>query len=255
VSQLALKDIEDYYDRRWQRDFDVTDPMREARRQIVRRYLQRLGSVGRILDVGCGKGLEAPLLGQFGELWGIDLSKQGVEEAKRSYPAGTFVAGDLYTAGLPSGTFDVVTAIEVIEHVPDQRACLQRCCEMLRPGGYLVLTVPNRYVMERCYGRARLFSDELLSMPEMRRRGYLQPIENWLNRAELGRLLTELFNILDITSVGFGAGHRDWLRLANSHKLCRAVGKLGLALPWNRLRGKLGWGLHLAALAQARISE
>ncbi len=252
MSRLDVKQTERYYDEIWQYDFDPADGHRQERRRIVRAYLGRLGDGQRILDVGCGNGLEAETLGAFGELWGVDLSPEAIRQAKSRYPQGKFTAGDCYTTELGEHTFDVVTVIEVIEHVPDQRGLLRRCHELLRPGGHLVLTVPNRYVMERWYGRARRYSDELLLMPEMHRRGYLQPIESWLTPVELRELLSECFDVVDMTTVCFGVGHRDWLRLANSRKLQAVVRALGMGNVWDRWRGKLGWGLHVAVLARAK---
>lgn len=252
MSQADTSQVAGFYDQWWRYPREAATPMQLSRRRMLLRYLSRIGPTGRILDLGCGPGLAARTLGQFGQLWGLDVSPEAIRQAQRRYPPGRFIVGDLYTAQLGRAAFDVVAALDVIEHVPDQQAFLGRCYQLLKPGGHLLLSAPNRYVWQRWYGRARFFSDELLSMPEMHRRGYLQPIEHWLTLSELRSLLAERFNVLEMTTTGFGAGCRDWLRLANSHKLAVMVRALRLERQWDWLRGRLGWGAKIVALAQAK---
>lgn len=108
------------------------------RRQILRR-IQR----GRLLDVGCGLGLFLEtMVGEF-ELYGMDLSPYAIGEAAKRLPAAQVTVGSL-TDGLPFDVvFDVVTAINIFEHLDDPAAGLDAVRARLRPGGLLVAHLPT----------------------------------------------------------------------------------------------------------------
>ncbi len=103
----------------------------------------------RVLDIGCGGGLlSEPLARLGGEIIGADASATNIEVAKLhagemglaiDYRATTAEA--LAEAG---ETFDVVLALEIVEHVPDMAAFVAICAGMLRPGGLMVVSTINR---------------------------------------------------------------------------------------------------------------
>jgi 2-polyprenyl-6-hydroxyphenyl methylase/3-demethylubiquinone-9 3-methyltransferase len=106
----------------------------------------------RALDVGCGAGLLAePLVRLGAEVAGVDAAEANVAVA-RAHAEGAGLAidyrhGELAELGL--GQFDLVTAMEVLEHVADKPAFLAELARHLAPGGLLVLSTPNRTARSR----------------------------------------------------------------------------------------------------------
>ncbi|MFL6231238.1 MAG: class I SAM-dependent methyltransferase [Pyrinomonadaceae bacterium] len=97
---------------------------------------------GRLLDVGCGAGslLRAARRGGW-DAEGTEVSRPAVEHARSE--GFTVFSGELAEAGYTEASFDVVTAIEVLEHVPDPRALLSEIRRVLRPGGLFWGTTPH----------------------------------------------------------------------------------------------------------------
>ena len=104
----------------------------------------------RILDVGCYGTFFPILLASIGfEVWGIDTHNY-----KPRHPNFRFVRGDIRTAPLPQGYFDVITIISTIEHIglrdDGDIECMKRLRQLLREKGKLILTTP--------YGKPALFA-------------------------------------------------------------------------------------------------
>lgn len=124
-----------------------------------------------MLDVGCGDGLLiSRLTGTVPGLTGIDMDQGALLFAKAFAPSATFIDGDV--AGLEQ-QFDLVTAIEVLEHIPDgdDLAFLRACGDRVAPGGTLLLSVPTINVPlnakhYRHYDHRRLESDLKAALPE-----------------------------------------------------------------------------------------
>ena len=106
----------------------------------------------RALDVGCGAGLLCEPLARLGaQVTGVDAAEENVAAAK-AHAAGAGLAidyrrGEIGALGL-SG-FDLVTAMEVIEHVADKPAFLSALAAALAPGGLMLLSTPNRTAQSR----------------------------------------------------------------------------------------------------------
>jgi 2-polyprenyl-6-hydroxyphenyl methylase/3-demethylubiquinone-9 3-methyltransferase len=106
----------------------------------------------RALDVGCGAGLLCEPLARLGaEVTGVDAAEENVNAA-REHAHGSGLAieyrwGDVAQLGLAD--VDLVTAMEVIEHVADKPAFLAALAAAMKPDGLMVLSTPNRTVRSR----------------------------------------------------------------------------------------------------------
>ena len=104
-----------------------------------------------ILDIGCGVGLLCePLASQGADVTGIDASAHNVLLAQRHAKSWSIkveyqhcLADDLLNKPLQ---YDVILNTEVIEHVDDQRQLIDVCCQLLKPGGLLVMATLNRTI-------------------------------------------------------------------------------------------------------------
>lgn len=149
----------------------------EANRLL--RYCAGVPDDARILDVGCGDGFHLRLLRRYGASgWtveGVDLDRRAVERASR---AGITVhEGTIENAGLPENAYDVVYALQTIEHVADPRAMLAAIFRVLKPGGRLVLVTDNTDALD-----VRLFGSSYWGGYHFPRHWYL------FNRRALARL-------------------------------------------------------------------
>lgn len=104
------------------------------------------------LDVGCGAGLLCePLARLGGSVTGVDAAEANIAaataHAEGSGLAITYRCGEL--AALDLGTFDLVTALEVIEHVADKPAFVVALAARLAPSGLMILSCPNRTPQSR----------------------------------------------------------------------------------------------------------
>ncbi|AAZ96899.1 ubiquinone biosynthesis O-methyltransferase [Thiobacillus denitrificans ATCC 25259] len=104
----------------------------------------------KVLDVGCGGGILAEAMAGVGAtVSGIDLSEKALKVARlHLYESGKSVDYELvsaedYAAAHP-GEFDVVTCMEMLEHVPDPASVVAACARLVKPGGWVFFSTLNR---------------------------------------------------------------------------------------------------------------
>jgi SAM-dependent methyltransferase len=133
----------------------------------VVRSLPNVTQIRNVLEVGCGTGVvlaELQRLFPSGHVVGMDLFEEGLRYARRRFN-GPLVRGSLH-APVFSRQFDLIGAFDVIEHVDDDEGVLQTLSKQIRPGGYLLLTVPAHerlwsYFDEAAHHRRRYAPMEL----------------------------------------------------------------------------------------------
>ena len=111
---------------------------------VYQRLAQRC--VGRdVLEAGCGEGYGADLLADVAtRVIGLDYDEQTVAHVRARYPRIDMRHGNLAELPLPAGEVDVVVNFQVIEHLWDQAQFVTECHRVLRPGGVLLMSTPNR---------------------------------------------------------------------------------------------------------------
>jgi SAM-dependent methyltransferase len=113
----------------------------DRRLAMIEQYAPLEGQ--RILDTGCGVGMYVRAFRQFSEqVYGIDVDPDKIAEASRELPHLQVAPAE--SLPFEDGFFDVVLSHEVWEHVKDDRAAAREAVRVLRPGGRLVVFVPNR---------------------------------------------------------------------------------------------------------------
>lgn len=148
----------------------------------------------KVLDVGCGGGILAESLAQRGaEVYGIDMGEAPLQIARlHSLESGVQVnyrrmtAEDLATQ--EAGQYDIVTCMEMLEHVPDPASVIKACAQLCKSGGHIYFSTLNRNA--KSYLFAIIGAEYLLKMLPKGTHEYskfIRPSElaNWIRQADL----------------------------------------------------------------------
>lgn len=109
----------------------------------VRMLEQCAGQV--VLEAGSGEGYGANMIaGVAAPVTGLDYDDSAVAHVRAKYPRVEMVQGNLAELPLADASVDIVVNFQVIEHLWDQSQFLRECLRVLRPGGKLLISTPNR---------------------------------------------------------------------------------------------------------------
>jgi len=153
VSQFPLPDAEtilEHYRRGFAAgNYRLLLDFAERYRPVYESYAARLAALvalergARVLDVGCFTGEFLCLLRDHGaDVYGLELQPEAAAIAAGRLPGRVFQAR-VEGADFPQAEYDAITLLAVVEHVVDPVALLRRCCELLRPGGVLMVQTPD----------------------------------------------------------------------------------------------------------------
>ena len=114
----------------------------------ISRWVKRIqnGHVpqGRWLDIGCSAGFVVHCARMAGfDAYGVDIEPTGIDFARRHFGLDNVFAGTLEERGFPNAHFDVISAYELIEHVPDVNRLLEEIRRLLAPGGLVEIRTPD----------------------------------------------------------------------------------------------------------------
>jgi 2-polyprenyl-6-hydroxyphenyl methylase/3-demethylubiquinone-9 3-methyltransferase len=166
----------------------------------------------RILDVGCGGGILSESMAREGaHVLGIDLAQELIQVArlhaidqKVSY-LDYQVQDVIKWSNQYPGTYDVVTCMELLEHVPNPQCIIEACANLLRSGGFLYLSTLNRHPIS--YLKAVLAAEYLLRIVPIGTHDY----QSMIRPSELASMLRDAG--VDILSID-GMDYNPWLRKA-----------------------------------------
>ncbi|GJM44955.1 MAG: methyltransferase [Gemmatimonadota bacterium] len=116
-----------------------------SRRRILLALLRRAlpaKSGLQILDAGCGTGINLEYLAEFGNVTGVDFADEAIAFCQRRGNDSVRKADLTDLDGWPDAEWDLVTALDVIEHIDDDRSVVRELVRVTKPGGHLLVTVP-----------------------------------------------------------------------------------------------------------------
>jgi 2-polyprenyl-6-hydroxyphenyl methylase/3-demethylubiquinone-9 3-methyltransferase len=164
----------------------------------------------RVIDVGCGGGLLSEGMAAMGaEVTGIDLSEKALGVARlHLYESGHKIDYRLVSAEAMAdqapGSFDHVTCLEMLEHVPDPASTVAACASLVKPGGQVFLSTLNRNA--KAYLVAVLGAEYMLNLLPRGTHEYTR----FLKPAELSRLCRQAgLEVMEITGLRYNPFTRE----------------------------------------------
>jgi len=153
--QAGVKTINnDFYEElaeRWYTDSNHPIALLRAENAVrVPWVIQEIGQNKTVLDIGCGAGILTNALAKAGhQVFGIDLSPSSLEVARRHDATETvsYQCANGYSLPYSDQTFDVVCAMDVLEHVEDPRLMISEASRVLKPGGLFFFHTFNRNIL------------------------------------------------------------------------------------------------------------
>ena len=164
----------------------------------------------RVIDIGCGGGLLSEGMAALGaQVTGIDLSEKALSVARlHLYESGHVIDYRLISAEAMAdadpGSFDYVTCLEMLEHVPDPASTVAACARLVKPGGQVFLSTLNRNA--KAYLIAVLGAEYLLQLLPRGTHDY----SRFLKPAELAQLCRNAgLDVLEITGLRYNPFTRE----------------------------------------------
>lgn len=231
-----------FYDNRWETASQELNHFQAARLAAI---IEGFSVIPRdsgqndfnICDLGCGAGWLTNELRKFGRVTGVDFSPKGIELARTRWPDVTFICSDALEFR-PTKLFDVVVSSEVIEHIPDQERYVQTISQILKPGGYVILTCPNARA-KKAFAKTGNVN---------------QPIELWLSRSQLLSIFRRDFNVILHETFLFDFGYSGLYRWTSAPKFLKLVRSTRSDKIYDEIRKKMSLGLNHLLVAQKNYS-
>lgn len=188
VDELEIDKFSQLAHKWWDKDseFKPLHEINPLRLDYIDRHASLAGK--KVLDVGCGGGILAESMAQKGaQVTGIDLAKKSLKVAQlHSLESGVpidyrCVPVEELAAEMPA-SFDVVTCMEMLEHVPDPQSVVRACATLVKPGGWVFFSTLNRNA--KAYMLAVVGAEYVLNMLPRGTHEYAR----FIKPSELGRM-------------------------------------------------------------------
>ncbi len=137
-----------------------------------------------ILDAACGSGYGVDFLARSARIvYGVEINNHAFQWAKEYYagPRAHFIQADLNKSlPFPDAQFDLITSFETLEHVADQNIMLHEFRRVLKPGGLLIISSPDREVITDRAG-----ADNKFHISELSKKEFIALLEKYFNLKKL----------------------------------------------------------------------
>ncbi|EGR0196236.1 bifunctional 2-polyprenyl-6-hydroxyphenol methylase/3-demethylubiquinol 3-O-methyltransferase UbiG [Vibrio alginolyticus] len=218
VDPSEIKKFEDMASRWWDLEGEFK-PLHQINPLRLNYVLEKANGLfgKRTLDVGCGGGILAESMAKEGAIvTGLDMGKEPLEVARlHALETGTqltYIQSTIEDHAIENaGTYDVVTCMEMLEHVPDPLSVIRSCAALVKPGGHVFFSTLNRNI--KSYLFAIVGAEKLLKIvPEG-----THEHDKFIKPAEMMKMIDQT----DLTEMGITGLH--YSPLNDSYKLGRNV--------------------------------
>ncbi|ELB2786933.1 bifunctional 2-polyprenyl-6-hydroxyphenol methylase/3-demethylubiquinol 3-O-methyltransferase UbiG [Vibrio alginolyticus] len=218
VDPSEIKKFEDMASRWWDLEGEFK-PLHQINPLRLNYVLEKANGLfgKRALDVGCGGGILAESMAKEGAIvTGLDMGKEPLEVARlHALETGTqltYIQSTIEDHAIENaGTYDVVTCMEMLEHVPDPLSVIRSCAALVKPGGHVFFSTLNRNI--KSYLFAIVGAEKLLKIvPEG-----THEHDKFIKPAEMMKMIDQT----DLTEMGITGLH--YTPLNDSYKLGRNV--------------------------------
>ena len=183
-------------------NFKTLHQINPIRLEFIKKHIQLDGLM--VADIGCGGGILSEAMASIGaNVTGIDLAPQSIETAKlHLYESNLKVSYECVNiedfAKQNQQKFDVITCLEMLEHVPNPEFIISHCANLLKPGGTAFFSTLNRNLKSYILGViAAEYVLKLLPRGTHEYKKFIKP-------SELNRLLTQSgFSAIDIAGIKY----------------------------------------------------
>jgi 2-polyprenyl-3-methyl-5-hydroxy-6-metoxy-1,4-benzoquinol methylase len=138
----------------------------EKRSQLFKKWM---GKNKKVLDMGCRDGILTRHFIEHNEVTGLDIDKQALKACRENLKIKTKWADFSLQIPIPTSSFDVVVAGEVIEHLPYPEITIAEISRILKPEGLFIGSVPNSYHLKN---RLRVLKGRLIDYDQTHLRAY-----------------------------------------------------------------------------------
>lgn len=159
-----------------------------GRRAILKTVIKRVVSPRRdccILDAGCGTGGNLNLLSEFGHVVGMEFNQEAIQSTKGKR-IGKTIRGKFPQLPFKKESFELIVVLDVLEHLDDDEDFLKGVASLLKPGGFVVVTVPAFSILWSEHDRIH----------HHRRRYRLNELDKVMDQAGLKVEYSSYFNFL-----------------------------------------------------------